>query len=140
MATHSSVLAWRIPWTEAPGRLEPMRLQRVGHYRSDLDNLGYRGRDNLGYMEINVGLEYVPRSIWLSAAEPVVWEGAASGGLSPWRCSGHTGNLFWFWGVDTPDLGSTELWLSQLRMEQGWLLAFLSQEAALFSGTADPSV
>ena len=31
MATHSSTLAWRIPWTEEPGRLESMGLQRVGH-------------------------------------------------------------------------------------------------------------
>ena len=30
--THSSILAWRIPWTEEPGRLQPMGLQRVGHY------------------------------------------------------------------------------------------------------------
>ena len=31
MATHSSVLAWRIPWTEKPGGLQCMGLQRVGH-------------------------------------------------------------------------------------------------------------
>ena len=31
MATHSSILDWRIPWTEDPGRLKPMGLQRVGH-------------------------------------------------------------------------------------------------------------
>ena len=31
MATHSSILAWRIPWTEEPGRLQSTRLQRVGH-------------------------------------------------------------------------------------------------------------
>ena len=31
MATHSSILAWRIPWTEEPGRLQPMGSQRVGH-------------------------------------------------------------------------------------------------------------
>ena len=31
MATHSSILAWRIPWTEEPGRLQSMRSQRVGH-------------------------------------------------------------------------------------------------------------
>ena len=31
MATHSSILAWRIPWTEEPGRLESMESQRVGH-------------------------------------------------------------------------------------------------------------
>ena len=31
MATHSSILAWEIPWTEESGRLEAMELQRVGH-------------------------------------------------------------------------------------------------------------
>ena len=31
IATHSSVLAWRIPWTEEPGGLQSMGLQRVGH-------------------------------------------------------------------------------------------------------------
>ena len=36
MATHSSVLAWRIPWTEKPGRLQSMGLHRVGHDWSDL--------------------------------------------------------------------------------------------------------
>ena len=30
MATHSSILAWRIPWTEEPGRLQAMGWQRVG--------------------------------------------------------------------------------------------------------------
>ena len=29
MATHSSILAWRIPWTEEPGGLQSMGLQRV---------------------------------------------------------------------------------------------------------------
>ena len=32
MATHSRILAWKIPWTEEPGRLQSMRSQRVGHY------------------------------------------------------------------------------------------------------------
>ena len=31
MATHSSILAWEIPWTENPGKLQSMGLQRVGH-------------------------------------------------------------------------------------------------------------
>ena len=31
MASHSSILAWSIPWTEQPGRLQSMGLQRVGH-------------------------------------------------------------------------------------------------------------
>ena len=36
MATHSSTLAWKIPWTEEPGRLQSMGLLRVGHDWSDL--------------------------------------------------------------------------------------------------------
>ena len=31
MATHSSILAWEIPWREKPGGLQSMGLQRVGH-------------------------------------------------------------------------------------------------------------
>ena len=31
MATHSSILAWRIPWTEEPGGLQSMGSQTVGH-------------------------------------------------------------------------------------------------------------
>ena len=36
MATHSSILAWRIPRTEEPGGLQSMRSQRVGHDGGDL--------------------------------------------------------------------------------------------------------
>ena len=32
MATHSSILAWKIPWTEEPSRLQSMGSQRVGPY------------------------------------------------------------------------------------------------------------
>ena len=32
MATHSSILAWRMPWTEEPGRPQSIGSQRVGHY------------------------------------------------------------------------------------------------------------
>ena len=31
MAIHSSTIAWKIPWTEEPGRLQSMESQRVGH-------------------------------------------------------------------------------------------------------------
>ena len=36
MATHSSILAWRIPWTEEPGRLQFIGSQKVGKDWSDL--------------------------------------------------------------------------------------------------------
>ena len=32
MATHSSILAWRIPWTEEPDRLQSMGLREIGHH------------------------------------------------------------------------------------------------------------
>ena len=41
MATHSSVLAWRIPGTGEPGGLPSMGLHRVEHDRSDLAAWGY---------------------------------------------------------------------------------------------------
>ena len=31
MATHFKILSWEIPWTEEPGRLQSMGLQRIGH-------------------------------------------------------------------------------------------------------------
>ena len=39
MATRSSILAWRIPWTEEPGSLQSMGPQRVGHDWSDLTKI-----------------------------------------------------------------------------------------------------
>ena len=36
IATHSSILAWGIPWTEEPDGLPSIELQRVGHAQSDL--------------------------------------------------------------------------------------------------------
>ena len=38
MTTHSSILAWRSPWTEEPGGLLSIGSQRVGHDCSDLHN------------------------------------------------------------------------------------------------------
>ena len=56
MATHSALLAWRIPWTEDPGGLQPTGPQRARHARSDLAReapVGSRGqtwgpRDDMG--------------------------------------------------------------------------------------------
>ena len=42
MATHSSILAWRIPWTEEPGGLLSMGSHRVGHDCSDLTCMPWR--------------------------------------------------------------------------------------------------
>ena len=36
MAAHSGILAWKIPWKEVPGRIQPIGLHRVGHDRRDV--------------------------------------------------------------------------------------------------------
>ena len=41
MAIHSSTIAWKIPWTEEPGRLQSMGLQRVGSLLHLIINLKY---------------------------------------------------------------------------------------------------
>ena len=38
MATHSSILAWRVPWTEEPGGLRSIRSQRIRYNRSNLSH------------------------------------------------------------------------------------------------------
>ena len=57
MATHSSILAWRVPWTEEPGGLQFIGSQRVGHNRSDLACMPTRYPDNTGRLW-PLGLKY----------------------------------------------------------------------------------
>ena len=58
MAIHSSTIAWKIPWTEEPGRLQSMGSQRVGHDRAtslslskthSLQTAGYYTDDGLRF-------------------------------------------------------------------------------------------
>ena len=46
MATHSSILAWEIPWTEEPGGLQPTGSQRVDHDRSDSTHTAHSCSNN----------------------------------------------------------------------------------------------
>ena len=46
MATHSSTLAWQIPWTEEPGRLQSMGSLRVGHFWATSISLSCTGEGN----------------------------------------------------------------------------------------------
>ena len=46
MATHSSVLAWRIPWTEKPGRLQSLGSQRVRHNRATNTSVFWHSTQN----------------------------------------------------------------------------------------------
>ena len=49
MATHSSTLAWRIPWMENPGRLQSMELQRVERDRGDFAHPRMQGSGEMGW-------------------------------------------------------------------------------------------
>ena len=54
METHSSILAWRIPWTEEPGGLQSMGSQRVRHDSSDLSSCAeeyVNGRVSIGTLK-----------------------------------------------------------------------------------------
>ena len=73
MATHSSVLAWRIPWTEEPGGLQPIKLQRIGHNGSYLacpdvneERVGERG-------EVN-GDSYRLLKVKAAQSSPTLWD------------------------------------------------------------------
>ena len=49
---HSSILAWRIPWTEEPGELQSMGLQRAGHEETQAGiKTAGRNINNLGYAD-----------------------------------------------------------------------------------------
>ena len=62
MAIHSSILAWRIPWTEEPGRLQSMGSQRVGH---DWINLACRRASHLRTPQLHALSNFPPISILL---------------------------------------------------------------------------
>ena len=65
MATHSSILAWEIPWTEEPGGLQAMRLQRV----------------RLHFLQGKLGDPAEPR--W-GSPQLMVWTGCPVLGPLPW--------------------------------------------------------
>ena len=48
MVTHSGILAWRIPWTKEPDRLQSMGLQRLGHDKRHLACMDRGSTDSLG--------------------------------------------------------------------------------------------
>ena len=59
LATHSSILAWRIPWTEKPSRLQSMRSQRVRHDWATLPSPALTG----GFLTISTTWEAIQKFI-----------------------------------------------------------------------------
>ena len=60
MATHSSILAWRIPWTEGPDGLLSMGLHRVRHNLSDLAAAAARGASSTLQFSVSKGKRVSP--------------------------------------------------------------------------------
>ena len=63
MTTHSSILAWSIPWSEDPGRLQFMGSQRVGHNWSDWACMNTFSLLLLSYSYIVILLYPIPQSV-----------------------------------------------------------------------------
>ena len=76
MATHSSILAWRIPWTEEPGRIQSMGLQRAGHdWRTNIftfNRLLQHGWKHISYLTDSWFL--LNQEFWGSLAGSSGWE------------------------------------------------------------------
>ena len=76
MATHSSILAWRIPWTAEPGRLWFIASQRVGHNRSDLalelakSICSFRSQDSDSFGGVVSGEEHT-EILWEDGKHPI---------------------------------------------------------------------
>ena len=68
MATHSSILAWRIPWTEEPGRLQSMGSQRVRQETEQLHlHLVFKGlyNNSISCLKAVSGLNLLANSVIL---------------------------------------------------------------------------
>ena len=57
MATHSSILAWRIPWTEEPGGLQSMGLQRTGDDGINLHACTHQGNPPIFILAVLIGMK-----------------------------------------------------------------------------------
>ena len=98
MATHSSILAWRIPWTEDPGGLQSMGLQRVGHDWRDLAHIHANQTKIYGIFSVcqaglfvsNIGSLFNPRVTFWS--ECPCFTGREIDGEGLENCL-----EFWFW-------------------------------------------
>ena len=69
MAAHSSILAWRIPWTEEPGRLQTIGLQRVGHDWSDLACMHSIAGNYIQYPVMNHNRKEYKKNVYICKTE-----------------------------------------------------------------------
>ena len=93
MATHSNILAWRIPWTKEPGRLQPMGSQRIRQDWRDLACVGFNKivAPLSSWAFLVVQLVKNPSAIWETWVWSLGWEDplekgkATDSGILAWR-------------------------------------------------------
>ena len=95
MATHSSTLAWRIPWTEEPGRLQSMGSQRVGHdwvtsLHFTLSLLGILWKFVFSWVYLSLS-----PLLFTSLLSSAIWEPPQTTTLLSWISF----SLGWFWSL-----------------------------------------
>ena len=88
MATHSSILDWRIPWIEEPGRLQSIGLQRVGH---DCSNWAHTQNCTRELIISREDPERRERVRWL---QEISW-GEWGSGLGLWLWGWNGGDIAW---------------------------------------------
>ena len=76
MATHSSIIAWRIPWTEEPGWLQSMGVARVGHDLATLLLLVHPCASLVAQMVKNLP------TMWESQVQSLGWEDPLEKGMA----------------------------------------------------------
>ena len=110
MATHSSILIWKISWTEEPGGLQSMGLQKVGHHwvtKTYLQKKIYCFQINASVM-LRVFVLYLPFRVGLPTLREFAWQCKRCGlepcvGRSP---RGRTGNLLHYCLENPMDWGA----------------------------------
>ena len=109
IATHSSLLAWKIPWTEEPGGLHSMRSQRVGHDWSDFAAAAasYTGGSDAKESACDARETWVQSLGW---EDPLEEEMATHSSLLAWKIP---------WTEESGGLQSTGSQKSQTRLK--WL-------------------
>ena len=99
--THSSTLAWKIPWTEEPGRLQSMRSQRVGHDWATSLSLSCIGEGNGNPLQCSCLENPSDRGAWWAAICGVAQSWTRLKRLSSSSSTTtkqHAGHKFIFWG------------------------------------------
>ena len=95
-ATHSSILAWSIPWTEEPDRLQPMGLQRVGHNWATSLSVMAKNEEELKSLLMKVKEESEKVGLKLNIQKTKIM---ASGPITSWRIDGETMETEYFLGL-----------------------------------------